>query len=172
MLARLKAAIIVLLVLAWPDLGAAQSCVQSGIAAGGDHTCAFTVGGSVVCWGEDQFGQLGNGAFFVATQVPVVVTDPSGQPLGGLRKIAAGYFHTCAISGTCVASACYCPPGRTLCPPSGSSHVCADTASDPNNCGKCGTGMLWGKNLREQRLRMPTRTDKLQGPLRRPADRQ
>jgi alpha-tubulin suppressor-like RCC1 family protein len=96
MLARIKATIIVLLALAWPELGAAQSCVQSGIAAGGDHTCAFTTPGSAMCWGDNSFGQNGNGTFNTPTPVPTVVVPSSlpGQPPP--FQLVAGQRHTCA----------------------------------------------------------------------------
>lgn len=35
---------------------------MSAIAAGRGHTCAIVTAGQVVCWGDDTFGQLGNGA--------------------------------------------------------------------------------------------------------------
>jgi alpha-tubulin suppressor-like RCC1 family protein len=66
------------------------------IAAGGDHSCAIISGQTVVCWGADDFGQLGNGASGVAAQptTPVVVAS-----LASVVRLAAGTSHTCAIAG-------------------------------------------------------------------------
>lgn len=46
------------------------------IAAGGAHTCAVRSGGSVVCWGSNDGGRLGNGLSGTAnnSSVPVAVT--------------------------------------------------------------------------------------------------
>ena len=49
------------------DMGAALGAVDLGghqakaIAAGENHTCAILDNGSVVCWGENGYGQLGRG---------------------------------------------------------------------------------------------------------------
>ena len=57
------------------------------VAAGGDHTCALSVRGSVACWG--YIYQVGE-----ATSAPISVTGLSN----GIRSIAAGYNHNCAVT--------------------------------------------------------------------------
>jgi len=42
------------------------------IQAGAGHTCALTSGGTVYCWGDDYYGQLGRGVFGFST-VPVAI---------------------------------------------------------------------------------------------------
>lgn len=61
------------------------------ISAGGDHTCAVTSAGAIKCWGENGFGELGDGT---TTDRPTPVT----VALRGAAAIAAGWQHTCAIT--------------------------------------------------------------------------
>jgi alpha-tubulin suppressor-like RCC1 family protein len=69
------------------------------IAAGGVHTCALrlTPFTEVDCWGDNGLGQLGigtsGGPGSAAPAAPVIF----GQPSGGVREIAAGQNHTCAL---------------------------------------------------------------------------
>src|SRR5205085_5665690 len=75
------------------------------VAAGESHTCAllngpaFPSNGNVTCWGTGDEGELGNpGTTFDA--IPGAVVDSSGATssrLSGVREIAAGLHHTCAL---------------------------------------------------------------------------
>ena len=66
----------------------------TAIAAGTGHACALVAGGSVMCWGGNGMGQLGNGAAPGAdVPVPADVTD-----LESVAAVAAGAYHTCALT--------------------------------------------------------------------------
>ncbi len=62
------------------------------IAAGNAHTCAI-ISGSVKCWGDNTYGQLGDGSG-TGSSSPV---DVSG--LEEAVSLAAGGDHTCALAG-------------------------------------------------------------------------
>jgi alpha-tubulin suppressor-like RCC1 family protein len=63
------------------------------------HTCARRASGTVVCWGDNTFGQLGDGTVGILRSTPVAVSG-----LSDAVEIDAGERHTCArrASGTVV----------------------------------------------------------------------
>jgi alpha-tubulin suppressor-like RCC1 family protein len=67
------------------------------IAAGTYHTCAI-VGTGVKCWGDNEYGQLGSAP---SSQSPYAVPVPLSVPnLPPIVAIAAGAFHTCAVTSS------------------------------------------------------------------------
>jgi alpha-tubulin suppressor-like RCC1 family protein len=76
-----------------PVAVAGASSDVEAIAAGAYHTCALTTGGGALCWGLNDSGQLGD-ATTTESHVPVAVTGVSS----GVEAIAAGAYHTCALT--------------------------------------------------------------------------
>lgn len=83
-----------------PNLSVGFDVAQ--IAVGAEHSCALSSAGDVRCWGDNRFGQLGQGNTDAVggagrpapSAVPVV--DLGGPAL----QVAAGARHTCALMAT------------------------------------------------------------------------
>ncbi len=67
------------------------------VAVGADHSCAWAVGGRVQCWGKGDFAQIGKAV--AASPKALTVLDAQNEPLSGVRDVALGNRHSCAVSG-------------------------------------------------------------------------
>ncbi len=65
---------------------------HTSIATGPMHTCAITSNGSVFCWGDDRYGQLGSGRFLRRNTASAVSLDETS------RTIDLGINHSCAVT--------------------------------------------------------------------------
>jgi alpha-tubulin suppressor-like RCC1 family protein len=78
----------------WVSPAAAEGTLHARVlASGANHNCAVTSADSVVCWGRNDWGQLGNGTT-TSSSKPVAVT---GLP-EDVRTVSAGHSYACALT--------------------------------------------------------------------------
>lgn len=72
----------------------------TSISTGYLHACALLAGGEARCWGNNELGQLGDGAGGAVKRsaLPVAVRSAAeGPPLDDVIQLASGYAHNCAV---------------------------------------------------------------------------
>ena len=77
------------------SLGDDETSYATHIALGRRHTCAINNFNSLLCWGGNLFGQLGDGTL-VDKIVPTTISIDDNET-NYATQIALGQFHTCAI---------------------------------------------------------------------------
>ena len=79
---------------------AASTGFAADIAVGTNFACGATQAGHVSCWGNNQYGQLGNGTSGNGEPYPVRVKGGAqgGKWLTGVTQLAAGGDHMCALT--------------------------------------------------------------------------
>ncbi|PYP20674.1 MAG: hypothetical protein DMD53_09895 [Gemmatimonadetes bacterium] len=129
----------------------------AAVTAGAAHTCGVTAAGTAYCWGDNGFGQLGDGTT-TSQSSPVLVQAPPGV---SFAAVTGGVADTCGVTAAGIA---YCwgrnlegqlGDGTTtnrLTPvlvqaPAGVS-LAAVGAGDFHTCGVTATGAAycWGAN--------------------------
>jgi alpha-tubulin suppressor-like RCC1 family protein len=88
------------------------------VSAGQLHTCGLTKEGTVHCWGDNHWGQLGDGTTSIRT-TPVAIASNHR-----FVDLAAGDAHTCAITDD----------GRVLCWGDNFSYAVTGGAHTPDVC--------------------------------------
>ena len=68
-----------------------DTSAYKAISAGSDHTCAIRNDSRLLCWGSNEYGQLGDGTI-THRHEPTLINDTSG-----FSAVTAGSSHTCAI---------------------------------------------------------------------------
>ncbi len=66
----------------------------TGLQLGRTHACGLSTGGRAVCWGDNRFGQLGDGT--AATAQPGLVSVAGDL---SFSELATGAAHTCGLAG-------------------------------------------------------------------------
>ncbi|MFH1434551.1 MAG: hypothetical protein ABIJ56_02425 [Pseudomonadota bacterium] len=79
------------------DAGGSQLDTVDGLDTGGVHNCILTTTGTAMCWGDNEFGQCGNGVRYANEPYAVYVLGLGGWVTG---LAASGLYHTMALLDT------------------------------------------------------------------------
>jgi alpha-tubulin suppressor-like RCC1 family protein len=76
----------------------------STVSAGSRSTCGITTAGATYCWGDNTYGQLGDGSTNASLR-PIAVVAPQGGSLLSFASLSAANAFTCGITTSATA---YC----------------------------------------------------------------
>ncbi len=81
------------------DAGGGVPNTVKSVALGDYHTCAILHDDTVVCWGDNTYGQIGGGSSGFGKTISGTVGDPLGSTTA--RRIAVGgkHPHLCRLIG-------------------------------------------------------------------------
>ena len=144
------------------DMAPLAGAVFTALTAGSAHTCGLSGAGTAFCWGNDDVGQLGNGAVAgdQPSPGPVDMAPVSGATFTAL---AAGDRHTCGLTD---AGTAYCwgddsqgqlgdgapsndqaSPSPVDMAPLGAARFTALAGGGLHTCGSgSGTAWCWGED--------------------------
>ena len=116
--------------------------IASSVAASGYyHTCGLLSSGSIMCWGYNEYGQLGNGTW-TNSSIPAFVSG-----ITDAIEVSAAAVHTCALlsSGSIM---CWGDDSNIPDFVSGITTASSVSAGDYHNCALLSSGsiMCWGRN--------------------------
>lgn len=129
----------------------------SAVTTGNNHSCGITTEGTAYCWGDNDYGQLGNGDAWTTEPSPVQVVGDHNWWI-----LSAGGYHTCGITdegkaycwgegwdgqlGTGVPY--YEVPEMEPAPVAGDHHWSTISAGSRHTCGITDddTAYCWGSN--------------------------
>ena len=67
------------------------------VATGSSHTCAVNNSNQLFCWGSNNYRQLGNATLVTYSDYP---NPQRVTALSNVVAVAAGYYHTCAVTNS------------------------------------------------------------------------
>jgi alpha-tubulin suppressor-like RCC1 family protein len=76
--------------------------VSTGWSSVAGHTCAVKSDGSIFCWGNNSYGQLGNGSFGnnISSPSSDIYVDAFYNRLTDIYHFSVGLSHTCAVDNS------------------------------------------------------------------------
>ena len=104
------------------DVNPGEELSWTDVSISNTHACGVAFNGELYCWGDNSFGQLGNGTSTPST-TPVAVLKGSMPADSTVVKVSTGVNYTCAIASD----------GKAYCWGTGSSGQLGNGATSQRN---------------------------------------